>query len=70
MAIKTFSSFHGDLDFLIKEFETLEKILATARDQINEQISLSQDERALILTIAAAFFIPLSFIAVSSACSC
>ncbi|KAG9693172.1 hypothetical protein KCU95_g11117, partial [Aureobasidium melanogenum] len=63
MAIKTFSSFHGDFDFLIKEFETLEKILATAREQINEQISLSQDERALILTIAAAFFIPLSFIA-------
>ncbi|KEQ62349.1 uncharacterized protein M437DRAFT_49158 [Aureobasidium melanogenum CBS 110374] len=70
MAIKAFSSFHEDFDFLIMKFEALKTTLATAREQINEQISLSQDERALILTIAAAFFIPLSFIAVSSTDSC
>ncbi|KAH0175161.1 hypothetical protein KCU67_g383, partial [Aureobasidium melanogenum] len=63
MAIKTFSSFHDDFDFLIMKFETLESILATEREQINEQMSLAQGERALILTIVAAFFIPLSFIA-------
>ncbi|KAG9529366.1 hypothetical protein KCU93_g3504, partial [Aureobasidium melanogenum] len=63
MAIKTFSSFHEDFDFLIMKFETLKTTLATAREQINEQMSLAQGERALILTIAAAFFIPLSFIA-------
>ncbi|KAG9549459.1 hypothetical protein KCU71_g6359, partial [Aureobasidium melanogenum] len=63
MAIKTFSSFHDDFNFLIMKFETPEMTLATVREQINEQMSLAQGERALILTIAAAFFIPLSFIA-------
>ncbi|KAG9963992.1 hypothetical protein KCU61_g3062, partial [Aureobasidium melanogenum] len=63
MAIKTFSSFHDDFNFLIMKFETPEMTLATVREQINEQMSLARGERALILTIAAAFFIPLSFIA-------
>ncbi|KAG9552741.1 hypothetical protein KCU71_g15125, partial [Aureobasidium melanogenum] len=62
-AIRTFSSFQDDFDFLIMKFEALETTLSTAREQINEQMSLAQGQRALILTIAAAVFIPLSFIA-------
>lgn len=66
MALKAFSGFQDDFEFLIMKFETLETTLSTAREQINEQMSLAQGQRALILTIAAAFFIPLSFVAVSS----
>ncbi|KAG9652073.1 hypothetical protein KCU95_g5573, partial [Aureobasidium melanogenum] len=62
-ALKTFSSFQDDFEFLIMKFEALETTLSTAREQINEQMSLAQGQRALILTIAAAFFIPLSFVA-------
>lgn len=68
-ALKTFSSFQDDFEFLIMKFEALETTLSTAREQINEQMSLAQGQRALILTIAAAFFIPLSFVAVGSRAS-
>ena len=66
MALKTFSNFQDDFEFLISKFEALEKTLSTAREQINEQMSLAQSQRALILTITTTFFIPLSFVAVSS----
>ena len=64
-AHKIFTGFQKDFDFLVDKLEGLEKPLSSAKEQIIEQMSLAQGQIALILTIAAAFFIPLSFVAVS-----
>jgi Mg2+ and Co2+ transporter CorA len=65
-AHEVFTGFQKDSEFLVDKLEGLEMPISTAREQIIEQMSLAQGQRALILTIAAAFFIPLSFVAVSS----
>ncbi|KAI5242803.1 hypothetical protein E4T43_04549 [Aureobasidium subglaciale] len=52
-----------DLQYLREELILLEKIISTGKDQIMEQMSLAQGQRTLILTVAAALFIPMSFIA-------
>jgi Mg2+ and Co2+ transporter CorA len=65
-AHKVFTGFQKDFEFLVVKLEDLEESISTAREQIIEQMSLAQGQRALILTIAAAFFIPLSFVAVST----
>lgn len=65
-AREVFTGFQEDLEYLTDRLEGLEKVILTAREQIIEQMSLAQGQRALILTIAAALFIPLSFVAVSS----
>jgi len=41
-ALKTFSNFQDDFEFLIMKLETLETTLSTAREQINEQMSLTR----------------------------
>jgi Mg2+ and Co2+ transporter CorA len=64
-AHEVFTGIQKDFGFLADRLEDLGKPLSTAREQIIEQMSLAQGQRALILTIAAAFFIPLSFVAVS-----
>ncbi|THX80056.1 hypothetical protein D6D04_04791 [Aureobasidium pullulans] len=64
-AIEVLSGFQDDIIFLVNSFEALEKALLVAREQIKEQMELAQGQRTLIITIAAAFFIPLGFIAVS-----
>jgi Mg2+ and Co2+ transporter CorA len=64
-AHEVFTGIQKDLEFLVNKLEDLEKPITTAREQIIEQMSLAQGQRALVLTIAAAFFIPLSFVAVS-----
>lgn len=64
-ALEVLSGFQDDIIFLIGKFEVLEKALLIAREQIKEQMELAQGQRALILTIAAALFIPLGFVAVS-----
>lgn len=61
-----FTDFRQDFEFLVGKLEGLERPILRAKEQIIEQMSLAQGQRALILTIAAAFFIPLSFVAVSS----
>lgn len=66
-ALELFTGFREDLEFLIDKLSSLEKPIASAKEQIIEQMSLAQGQRALVLTIAAAFFIPLSFVAVSLA---
>jgi len=60
-----FTGFQQDIKFLIDTLEGLGQPTSAAREQIIEQMSLAQGQRAVILTIAAAFFIPLSFVAVS-----
>ncbi|THY82975.1 hypothetical protein D6C92_09832 [Aureobasidium pullulans] len=62
-AIEVLSGFQDDIIFLVNSFEALEKALLVAREQIKEQMELAQGQRTLIITIAAAFFIPLGFIA-------
>ncbi|KAH0364805.1 hypothetical protein KCU65_g6505, partial [Aureobasidium melanogenum] len=62
-ALKTFSDFQNDIEFLVGKFEGLELDITLAKEQIKEQMDLAQGQRTLILTIAAAFFIPLSFVA-------
>ncbi|THZ88456.1 hypothetical protein D6C84_00953 [Aureobasidium pullulans] len=64
-AIEVLPGFQDDIIFLVNSFEALEKALLVAREQIKEQMELAQGQRTLIITIAAAFFIPLGFIAVS-----
>ncbi|TIA34710.1 hypothetical protein D6C79_08693 [Aureobasidium pullulans] len=64
-AIEVLSGFQDDIIFLVNSFEALEKALLVAREQIKEQMELAQGQRTLIITIAAAFFTPLGFIAVS-----
>lgn len=64
-AQEVFTGFQEDLKFLFEKLHGLEKLIKTAKEQITEQMSLAQGQRALVLTIAAAFFIPLSFVAVS-----
>jgi len=64
-AIEVLSGFQDDIIFLVNSFEALEKALLVAREQIKEQMEFAQGQRTLIITIAAAFFIPLGFIAVS-----
>jgi hypothetical protein len=54
-----FADFEKDIEFLIVKLKDLKEPISTAREQIIEQMSLAQGERALVLTIAAAFFIPL-----------
>lgn len=63
-ALRVFKGFQDDFAFTVSKFETLEAPITTARQQIIEQMSLAQGQRGSILTIAAAFFIPLGFIAV------
>ena len=65
-AVEVFTGFREDFDFLVGKLESLERPISFAKEQIIEQMSLAQGQRALILTIAAAFFIPLSFVAVNS----
>jgi hypothetical protein len=60
-----FTGFERDVEFLSAKLEGLEKSISMAREQITEQMNLAQGQRALVPTIAAAFFIPLSFVAVS-----
>lgn len=55
----------NDANFLIDRLVSLEKPITAVRLQILEQMNLAQGQRALILTIAAALFIPLSFVSVS-----
>lgn len=64
-ALEVFTSFQEDLEFLVDRLLSLEKPISSAKEQIIEQMSLARGQRALVLTIAAAFFIPLSFVAVS-----
>jgi len=64
--LEVFTGFRADLDFLVNKLVSFEKPISSAKEQIIEQMSLAQGQRALVLTVAAAFFIPLSFIAVSS----
>ncbi|KAI5245358.1 hypothetical protein E4T42_06825 [Aureobasidium subglaciale] len=52
-----------DLQYLREELVLLKKIISTGKEQIMEQMSLAQGQRTLILTVAAALFIPMSFIA-------
>lgn len=63
-ALGVFKGFQDDFDFLTGRFEALETPISKVREQIIEQMNLAQGQRAFVLTIAAAFFIPLSFIAV------
>ena len=65
IAHKVFTEFQMDLEFLIDELEDLAKPISTTREQIIEEMSLAQGQRALLLTVAASLFIPLSFVAVS-----
>lgn len=53
-----------DLRALREELYMHEKTVYTAKGQIIEQMSLAQGQRVLILTAAAALFIPMSFVAV------
>jgi len=64
-ALEVFTGFREDLEFLVDRLLSLEKPITSAKEQIIEQMSLAQGQRALVLTIAAAFSIPLSFVAVS-----
>ncbi|THZ19283.1 hypothetical protein D6C89_07834 [Aureobasidium pullulans] len=52
-----------DLRALREELYMHEKTVYTAKGQIIEQMSLAQGQRVLILTAAAALFIPMSFVA-------
>jgi hypothetical protein len=65
-ARKVFANCQEDIEFVIDKLEDLQKPISDVKAQIIAQMSLAQGQRALILTIAAAFFIPLSFIAVGS----
>lgn len=54
-----------DLKFLRSRVHSLAQPISTIREQIVQQMELSQGQRGLILTVAAALFIPMSFVSVS-----
>lgn len=64
-AEKRIVGLRNDTNFLIDRLVSLEKPITAVRLQILEQMNLAQGQRALILTIAAALFVPLSFVSVS-----
>jgi hypothetical protein len=59
------SDLQKDIYYLRQELMSLHKTIAYAREQIIEQMDLAQGQRDLILTVAAALFIHMSFDAVS-----
>lgn len=67
-ALEVFTNCRADFEYLIDKLMSLKKPISSAKEQIIEQMGLAQGQRALVLTIAAAFFIPISFVAVSSTC--
>lgn len=59
------SQAQSDIKFLRIRLHKLEQPIKSIREQVLEQMNLAQGQRTLILTIAAALFIPLSFVSVS-----
>lgn len=64
-ATKSIFDMQRDLIFLREELRSYAEPIRFAKEQIIEQMSLAQGQRNLILTVAAALFIPMSFVAVS-----
>jgi hypothetical protein len=65
-ACEVFANFQEDIEFVVDKLEDLQMPISDVKAQIIEHVSLAQGQRTLILTIAAALFILLSFVAVSS----